>query len=103
MTNILNIIGWILLLTGLLVIFIGTVGLWRLPSFFTKIHAAGLIDSFGLPITLLGLAFLQDNSVASCKLIFMILIVFILNPTSSHALSLLAYKKTKEDYNKSHE
>lgn len=84
---ILLILGWILILTGLFFIFAGTVGLFRFPDFYTKLHGASVIESCGIPMCLFGLAFIQDSLASSMKLIILIFIVLILNPVSTYALA----------------
>jgi multicomponent Na+:H+ antiporter subunit G len=89
-------IGWFLIITGLIFVLSGLLGLYRFPDFFTKAHAASVIDSCGLPICFLGLSFLQ-NSIYSCfKIWFIILLILLLNPVASFALARAA-SKTKID------
>lgn len=83
----LNIIGWGLILFSLIAIISGIVGMFRLPDFYPKIHAAGLIDSCGVPMALVGLACLQTSFACSFKLILAALLVFLLSPVSTHALT----------------
>ncbi len=56
-----EIIGYTLIAIGAFFILSSVVGLLRLPCFFTKIHAASIADSTGIPLTLLGLAMLQNS------------------------------------------
>ena len=51
----LDIMSWILLGIGTLFLLIGAVGLIRLPDFFSRMHAAGLIDTLGAGLILAGL------------------------------------------------
>jgi multicomponent Na+:H+ antiporter subunit G len=82
----LQFIGWVLIIAGFFAILSAVLGLFRFPDFHTKIHAASLIDSFGLPVSFIGLACLQNNGILALKLVFVALIVLILSPVSSHAL-----------------
>lgn len=90
-------IGWILITIGLLIIICGIIALIRFPDFYTKIHAASLIECSGLPVCLIGLS-LQQSYINSIKLLIIVLLIFILNPVSTHALgrASLLYKFNKE-------
>ena len=56
MTAVLEVLAWGLTLGGLLIILIGAVGVLRLPDVFTRLHAAGLIDTLGAGLLLFGMA-----------------------------------------------
>jgi multicomponent Na+:H+ antiporter subunit G len=81
------VIGYGLISLGFIVIFSGIIGLFRFPDFYSKIHAASLIEGCGTPLSLIGLAFLQDNSSSSFKLVFAAILILILNPVSTHAIA----------------
>lgn len=78
--------GYILLICGVLFILSGLIGLFRFPDFYTKIHAAGVLECAGAPMFLIGLACLQDNYTSSFKLLIAALLILLLNPVSTHAL-----------------
>lgn len=80
-------IGWILVFLGLFVIVSGIVALFRFPDFYMKLHAASVIECCGIPVSLIGLAFIQDNVTSSLKLLLITVIIFIMNPVSTHALA----------------
>ena len=50
-----NIASFILLGSGIIFLLIGCIGLIRFPDFFTRLHAAGLIDTLGAGLILIGL------------------------------------------------
>lgn len=81
-----SIIGYGLTLIGIIAIFSGIVGLFRFPDFYTKIHAASVIECCGVPLSLVGLAFLQHDFTSSFKLLFAAILILILNPVSTHAI-----------------
>ncbi|MFU7500712.1 MULTISPECIES: Na+/H+ antiporter subunit G [unclassified Candidatus Tisiphia] len=80
------VIGYGLILLGIIAIFSGIVGLFRFPDFYTKIHAASIIECCGVPLSLVGLAFLQHDFTSSFKLVFASILILILNPVSTHAI-----------------
>ncbi|WP_375319019.1 Na+/H+ antiporter subunit G [Candidatus Tisiphia endosymbiont of Oplodontha viridula] len=94
-----SIIGYGLIILGIIAIFSGIIGLFRFPDFYTKIHAASVIECCGVPLSLVGLAFLQHDFTSSFKLVFAAILILILNPVSTHAIgkaSLLCSNNQKE-------
>lgn len=80
-------IGYALILLGLFVILSAIVGLFRFPDFYSKIHAASLVDSLGMPSSLIGLALLQDSYLGMVKLFIGAILILILGPVITHALA----------------
>ncbi len=85
MALIAEIISWILLLIGSALTVIGAFGLVRLPDFFTRLHPAGITDTLGASLILLGLAVQAGWTLVALKLLLIILFLFFTSPTSSHA------------------
>jgi multicomponent Na+:H+ antiporter subunit G len=90
-------LGWTLISVGLFFIASGIIALFRFPDFYTKLHAASVIECCGGPLCFIGLALLQHDLTSSLKLIFVVILIFILNPISTHALARasLLYKVDK--------
>lgn len=65
----------------------GSLGILRMPDFFSRLHPAGVIDSFGAPLILLGAAVHFGFSFITAKIILLILLLLITNPTATHILS----------------
>ena len=83
----LDILSRILLGTGTIFLLIGAIGLIRLPDFFTRMHAAGLIDTLGASFVLAGLMIEAGWSLNLAKLGLILLFLLFTSPTSSHALA----------------
>jgi multicomponent Na+:H+ antiporter subunit G len=83
------IIEWIsdicLLLGGLLTL-TGAVGLLRLPDFFTRLHAASVTETLAAILLIIGIMLDTGWTLDAAKLILVILIMVIANPTITHAL-----------------
>ena len=77
---------------GALFFLIGTIGILRLPDFFTRTHAATKCDTVGAGSLLLALAVYNGASVANFKILVLMLIVLVASPTSGHALARAAYR-----------
>lgn len=92
--------GWCLIIIGLFVVFSGIVGMFRFPNFYTKLHGAGVIDACGIPLCLVGLAFLQQNTVNSLKLVVATIFILLLNPVATHALARASLNQNNEEQTK---
>ncbi len=82
-----------LVVAGLVFFAGGTVGILRLPDFYTRLHAAGKLDTLGSLLVLGGLALAvaaKGWSVGSVltglKVLLIVAFVFIASPTSTHAI-----------------
>ena len=89
------IIGWILLLLGSAFCLVGTLGLMRLPNFYSRVHAAGIIDSLGAILILLGLMTQTQDIFVIIKLLLILLFMMITGPTAVHALARTAFLSEK--------
>ena len=73
---ILNLISAGLLAAGSIFALIGAFGLIRLPDFYTRLHSAGITDTLGAELILLGLMFQAGLSLVTVKLILISLFIF---------------------------
>jgi len=81
-----NILAFILIISGSFFLVSSIVGLIRFSSFYNKIHAIGISDSFGSILILLGLALLQNSLLGSCKILLMALLMFVIAPASTNSI-----------------
>jgi multicomponent Na+:H+ antiporter subunit G len=86
-----NTVGLILLFFGLVIMIIGSVGILQLPDFFTRTHAASKVDTVGIVIALIGIAFLGHGSIEGDKALLAAFLIMLTNPVSAHALAKAAY------------
>ena len=84
---ILNLISAGLLAAGSIFVLIGAFGLVGLPDFYTRLHAAGITDTLGAELILLGLMFQAGLSLVTVKLILISLFIFFTSPTATHAVA----------------
>lgn len=88
-----TIISAALIVMGLFFFFAGTVGILRLPDFYTRLHAAGKCDSLAAVLIVIGVALytLHDFSFASLlvalKIVLIAVFVFVASPTATHAIT----------------
>lgn len=86
-----DIAGWALQLGGCFFLVAGAVGLIRLPDVYTRIHSAGVIDTVGAALILVGLAFYGGLTLATVKLLLILVFIFITSPTATNALANAVY------------
>lgn len=84
---VLEILTGICLLVGSAFAITGGIGILRLPDVFTRMHGAGLTDTLGAGLILLGLMFQGGISLITVKLIMILVFLWISSPTSTHALA----------------
>jgi multicomponent Na+:H+ antiporter subunit G len=87
MNVVFDLISWICLLTGGAVIITGAAGIIRFPDFFTRLHAASVIDTLGCMLIVLGLIFQAGLSIVSIKLVLIVFFILFTTPTAAHALA----------------
>ena len=93
---IINILGWFFLLSGSFFCLVGSIGLIRLPEFYSRVHAAGVVDSLGAILILIGLITQTQDFLVIVKLLFILLFMMLTGPTAVHALARSANITDKE-------
>ncbi len=79
-------ISWIALLAGTFFCIVGGVGLLRMPDFWARTHAAGVTDTLGAGLILLGLMIQGGASLVTLKLLMILGFLYVASPTAAHAL-----------------
>ena len=82
-----DVVSWILIVAGGVFIVVGAAGMIRLPDFFTRQHAAGITDTAGAGLLVLGLIVQAGVTLVSLKLVLILLFLFFTTPTATHALA----------------
>jgi len=92
MTEISYTLTIIFVVLGTFFMFIGSVGVVRLPDFFTRSHATSKSDTLGIMLIVAGLMFFEGFSLNSLKLLIVFIFVALANPVGAHALARAAFK-----------
>ena len=80
-----DIISWGLILCGGFFLVMGSLGMVRFPDFWSRLHAASVIDSAGIGLLLLGMMVQAGLTLVTVKLILIVVFLFITGPTATHA------------------
>lgn len=91
MAVVLDIVSWVFLVVGGLAVLTGGIGVVRLPDVYARSHAAGITDTAGAGLILIGLMFQGGLSLVTIKLVLILIFLLFTSPTSSHALVHTAY------------
>lgn len=87
MQTFLDLLSWVLLTLGGLAVLIGGIGALRMPDLYTRMHAVSVTDSLGAILVLTGIMFQAGLSLATIKLIAILLFLLLTSPTASNALA----------------
>lgn len=91
MTEVSYILTIIFVILGTFFMFIGSVGVVRLPDFFTRSHATSKSDTLGIMLIIAGLMIFEGISLNSLKLLIVFIFVALANPVGAHALARAAF------------
>ena len=84
---VLDTVSWILLSLGGLFVLVGGIGALRMPNLYTRMHAASVTDTMGAVLVLAGIMVQAGLTLATIKLLAILLCLLITSPTSSYALA----------------
>jgi multicomponent Na+:H+ antiporter subunit G len=87
MSLLLNGLSWASLVVGGAFCVIGALGLIRMPDFYTRMHAASVIETLGAGFILLGLMLQAGLTLVMVKLVVLGVLIFFASPTATHALA----------------
>ncbi len=82
-----DLLSGLLLMGGIGILVIGSLGLLRMPDFYTRLHPAGMTDTLGAGLTLLGLMLQAGWTLVTIKLLLILLFLWFASPVASHALA----------------
>lgn len=74
-------------LGSLLAFGLGTLGLFKFPDPYTRMHAVSMGDTLGVGLIGLGLLLLSPNWVLRIKLVVILFLFWIINPTMTHLVA----------------
>lgn len=86
-TWLLDAASWTMLVCGGLFCATGSLGLVRMPDFFTRMHAASVVDTLGAALLLGGMMLQAGFTLVAVKLAMIGLLLFFTSPAASHALA----------------
>ena len=79
--------AYLLIFAGAAFCLIGAIGVLRFPDVYARMHSAGITDTLGAFLMLLGLMLLAGFTLAGAKLVFILAFLWMASPTATHALA----------------
>jgi multicomponent Na+:H+ antiporter subunit G len=79
--------SWLLLLCGAFFCAVGGLGILRLPDFYSRQHAAGITDTLGAALLLIGLILQAGLSLVGIKLVMILLFLLFTSPVATHTIA----------------
>lgn len=90
MGDLVSVLAWVLLVAGAFFLVTGSLGMVRLPDVFTRMHAAGMVDTMGAGLTLAGLCVysLHDGAyLVAVRLVLVLGFLWFTSPIATHAVA----------------
>ena len=87
MSLVADVVSWACLLGGSFFVLTGGIGVLRLPDVYTRSHAAGITDTMGAILILVGLMFQSGFTLITVKLMMILFFLLFTSPTASYALN----------------
>ncbi|MFW5970290.1 MAG: monovalent cation/H(+) antiporter subunit G [Halofilum sp. (in: g-proteobacteria)] len=87
MSLLLDVLSWVAIAIGAFAVLTASLGLLRLPEFFSRTHSVGLLDTLGAGMILLGFSLQSGLSLITFKLALVFVFILITGPTAAHALA----------------
>ncbi|NLY87654.1 MAG: monovalent cation/H(+) antiporter subunit G [Clostridiales bacterium] len=95
-----NIAAIILVSAGFIFLLISAVGVIKLPSFYTRIHASGVGETLGALLFILGLIIASGFKIVSIKIFIVFVILAFTNPLGTNLIMLGACRdRNYRNYN----
>ena len=100
MSMLVELFSWVFILLGSFLLLTGSLGLIRLPDFWSRLHSASISDTGGVLFLMLGMMLHVTSVWVFFKLLAIAIFIFISSPTASHAIAnaafvTLGYKEKK--------
>ena len=101
-----DIVGILCLALGSLGVVLGALGLLRLGDVYQRMHGAGIVDTGGAGLILLGLLLLAPHWTVAVRLVLIGFILVMTGPTATHVIARMArvsgIEPLLQDDNKDH-
>ena len=87
-----HIISIVFLSAGFFITTVAVIGVLRFPDFYTRLHASGKVEGFGITLVLIGLAVHSGLTFTSLKVVIIAILIMFANPIGTHLLGKAAYQ-----------
>ena len=98
MALVLDSLSWIFILGGVFFIVTGAIGVVRMPDVYCRLHAAGMTDTMGAGLLLLGMCFQAGLTLITVRLLLVWAFLLVTSPVGTHALARAALSGGVQPY-----
>ena len=91
MTMFLDAMSWVCLVGGAAFCIIGAIGLIRLTNFYDRTHAAGITDTMGAGLILVGLILQAGPTLVGVKLVMILIFIYLTSPAVGYGVAKAAF------------
>lgn len=91
MIDLTSILTILFVVSGIFFLLVGSIGIIRLPGFYSRTHATSKSDTLGMILIIVGLIIFEGLTINSGKLALVLLFIMLANPIGAHALARAAY------------
>src|SRR5690554_8213242 len=96
--------NWIytaLLAVGCFFMFTATVGLFRMPDVFTRLHGTTKCDTVAAGYVLTSVALRSGSWLVAAKILLIFIFIIMVSPTSAHLIAWAAHQSDQQELKKS--
>ena len=90
-TNILHYLGLFLILLGSIFLFLGALGIYRMPDLYNRLQAGTKATTLGAMSLITGVGLIEPSWFV--KMFIIVVFIGLANPLSSHALARASYRR----------
>ena len=91
MEQLLNGLGNIIVIIGLILMTFGVIGMFRFKDYFSRVLIGGKVDTVGLITILIGLILKNGFTYFSGKILLVLILYIVTNPIATHAITRSAH------------
>lgn len=91
MEQLLNGLGNIIVIIGLILMAFGVIGMFRFKNYFSRVLIGGKVDTVGLITILIGLILKNGFTYFSGKILLVLILYIVTNPIATHAITRSAH------------
>lgn len=85
---------------GAVFMVVGALGVYRFPDFYTRLHGAGVGDTFGALLLTISIVILTGAKLLSVKVVLVFILLLLTNPLGTNMIMIAAVRKNNyQNYN----
>ena len=95
-----HLLSMIFIFTGCFFIVVSSIGMIRMPDFYTRLHSGGKTDTLGQTLVFVGLMIFEGINLVSLKMFMIVVFILLASPTATHAIAKAAFISSLKPWKK---